>query len=265
MNKSDKALQLIKELEDNQDRPISPNLKENLDNLTQLTEGCSNIVFRQFDFGNGLCGFIVYIEGIVKSEHIQDHALRPFLMHLTEQINEHEEALQNTLSISSVATETSMSKVAASIIEGNAVLFADGHSKGLILNIKGGQRRSIEEPITESTIRGSREGFTESLRVNTALVRFRVKTFQLKMISFKIGTKTKTDVVLAYIDGLADPKVIDKAKKRIKKIKIDAVLESGYIEEFIEDDTYSPFPQLQSGVTVPSPFGFFPCLKMYKG
>lgn len=90
------------------------------------------------------------------------------------------------------------------------------------------------------------------------------------MISFKIGTKTKTDVVLAYIDGLADPKVIDKAKKRIKKIKIDAVLESGYIEEFIEDDTYSPFPQLQSGVTVPSPFGFFPtlpivCLKMYKG
>lgn len=245
MNKRDKALQLIKELEDNQDRPISPNLKENLENLTLLTEGCSDIVFRQFDFGNGLCGFIVYIEGIVKSEHIQDHALRPFLMHLTDQIDEHEEALQNTLSISSVALETSMSKVAASIIEGNAVLFADGHSKGLILNIKGGQRRSIEEPITESTIRGSREGFTESLRVNTALVRFRVKTFQLKMISFKIGTKTKTDVVLAYIDGLADPKVIDKAKKRIKKIKIDAVLESGYIEEFIEDDTYSPFPQLQ--------------------
>lgn len=212
MNKRDKALQLIKELEDNQDRPISPNLKENLENLTLLTEGCSDIVFRQFDFGNGLCGFIVYIEGIVKSEHIQDHALRPFLMHLTEQINEHEEALQNTLSISSVAIETIMSKVAASIIEGNAVLFADGHSKGLILNIKGGQRRSIEEPITESTIRGSREG-----RVNTALVRFRVKTFQLKMISFKIGTKTKTDVVLAYIDGLADPKVIDKAKKESKR------------------------------------------------
>ncbi|KIN49679.1 hypothetical protein B4146_0817 [Bacillus subtilis] len=62
MNKRDKALQLIKELEDNQDRPISPNLKENLDNLTQLTESCSNIVFRQFDFGNGLCGFIVYEE-----------------------------------------------------------------------------------------------------------------------------------------------------------------------------------------------------------
>ncbi|SPU14200.1 spore germination protein [Bacillus subtilis] len=257
MNKRDKALQLIKELEDNQDRPISPNLKENLENLTLLTEGCSDIVFRQFDFGNGLCGFIVYIEGIVKSEHIQDHALRPFLMHLTDQIDEHEEALQNTLSISSVALETSMSKVAASIIEGNAVLFADGHSKGLILNIKGGQRRSIEEPITESTIRGSREGFTESLRVNTALVRFRVKTFQLKMISFKIGTKTKTDVVLAYIDGLADPKVIDKAKKRIKKIKIDAVLESGYIEEFIEDDTYSPFPSCntQKGRT-PSPPSF---------
>lgn len=62
MNKRDKALQLIKELEDNQDRPISPDLKENLDNLTLLTEGCSDIVFRQFDFGNGLCGFIVYEE-----------------------------------------------------------------------------------------------------------------------------------------------------------------------------------------------------------
>lgn len=142
-DKRDKALKLIKELEEHQDRPISPDLKENLDTLTLLTEGCLNIVFRQFDFGNGLCGFI-YIEGIVKSEHIQDHALRPFLRHLTDQIDEHEESLQNTISISSVASETSVSKVAASIIEGNAGLFADGHSKCLILKIKGGQRRSIE-------------------------------------------------------------------------------------------------------------------------
>ncbi|MCD2486522.1 spore germination protein, partial [Staphylococcus aureus] len=92
--------------------------------------------------------------------------------------DEHEEALQNTLSISSVALETSMSKVAASIIEGNAVLFADGHSKGLILNIKGGQRRSIEEPITESTNRGSREGLTESHRVDTARVRPQAESSQ---------------------------------------------------------------------------------------
>lgn len=114
-DKRDKALKLIKELEEHQDRPISPDLKENFDTLTLLTEGCLNIVFRQFDFGNGLCGFI-YIEGIVKSEHIQDHALLPFLRHLTDQIDEHEESLQNT--ISSVASETSVSKVAASIIEG---------------------------------------------------------------------------------------------------------------------------------------------------
>lgn len=65
-------------------------------------------------------------------------------MHLTDQIDEHEEALQNTLSISSVALETSMSKVAASIIEGNAVLFADGHSKGLILNIKADKEEALK-------------------------------------------------------------------------------------------------------------------------
>lgn len=94
-------------------------------------------------------------------------------------MNKREKALQNSLSISNVAAETSVSKVAESIIEGNAVLFADWHSKCLILKIKGGQRRSIEEPITESIIRGLREGFTESLRVSTALVRFRVKTLQL--------------------------------------------------------------------------------------
>ncbi|WP_445291681.1 spore germination protein [Bacillus sp. RHFS10] len=98
---------------------------------------------------------MVYIE----VEQIQDNAFRPFLRHLTDQIDEHEEALQNTLSISNVAAETSVSKVAESIIEGNAVLFADGHSKCLILKIKGGQRRSIEEPITESIIRGLREGY----------------------------------------------------------------------------------------------------------
>lgn len=245
MKRNTRSRQLLTKIENNQDKPVSPDTAMNFEYLKQRTKDCSDVVFRHYNFKDAGSGFIVYIEGIVQSEYIQDHALYPLLKHLTERTFDINGDLQNQLSISSVSTESNLNKVPQAMIDGNAVLFADGHSECLILKIKGGQRRSIEEPITESTIRGSREGFTESLRINTALVRFRIKSLQLKMTAFKIGTETKTDVVLAYIDGIAEPSVIQEVKSRINEIHIDGVLESGYIEEFIEDDTYSPFPQLQ--------------------
>lgn len=80
--------------------------------------------------------------------------------------------------------------------------------------------------------------------MNTALLRFKLKTSSLKMLSMTMGTETKTNVVLTYLEGIADPKLIKDVKERLNKIKIDGILESGYIEELIEDHPFSPFPQM---------------------
>ena len=90
-------------------------------------------------------------------------------------------------------------------------------------------------------VRGPREGFTETLRINTVLIRRKLKTHQLRFESMTIGKQTKTDVVLAYIQGIVKPELIEEVKKRLEQIKTDSVLDSGYIEAYIEDAPYSIF------------------------
>ncbi|WP_139488242.1 spore germination protein [Brevibacillus dissolubilis] len=132
------------------------------------------------------------------------------------------------------------------ILSGDTVIIADGFEKVLILSSRGWKTRSVEEPMTESVIRGPREGFTESIRTNTALVRRRIRDPLLHFRAMKIGKRSKTDVNVAFIDGIVKPGLVDEVFQRLERIKIDAILDSGYIEELIEDVPLSPFVTIQS-------------------
>lgn len=130
------------------------------------------------------------------------------------------------------------------LLSGQSILLIDGVYGGLSISTRGGQQRAIEDPATEVTVRGPRDGFTESLRVNTSLIRKRIKDPNLWIENFKIGEVTRTDVALMYIKGIANDKVLEEARKRLNTIKIDAILDSGYIEQLIEDKTYTIFPTM---------------------
>ena len=115
--------------------------------------------------------------------------------------------------------------------------------QAFFIDLKKCDKRNIEEPIIEAVIRGPRDGFTESLETNISLVRRRLKTPKLKMEGMIIGQLSKTDIVITYLDGIVKDSLVEEVRKRINKINIDAILESGYIEELIEDNSYSVFPQ----------------------
>jgi spore germination protein len=215
-----------------------------LQTMKKVFSDCSDVIFREISVTPASRGFIVFIDGIVKSEEISDHTLLP-LFALHSRISDPEELEQETLIVPQTAPCPTYEEAADNILAGNAVLFIQGHDHGITINARGGARRGVEEPQTESVIRGPREGFVENLRTNTALLRFKIKSSDLKMKSFVIGDKTKTSVLLAYIEGIIDPKLVEEATRRLQEIKIDGVLESGYIEELIEDQPFSPFPQLQ--------------------
>nr|WP_246168760.1 spore germination protein [Paenibacillus antarcticus] len=207
----------------------------------------SDMVYRDIQVAQDQKAFLFYIEGIVDSQEIESQMLKPFIIGYVE--NEDKKSIdtpQNSrVSLLQASKGTTWGDVITAVINASVVLLMEGSNEAQIFNVRGGVRRSVEEPQTESVIRGPKEGFTETIRVNTALIRFKIKTPKLKMVSFVIGEETKTDVVLSYIDGLADPKQIRDVTKRLKDIKIDGILESGYIEELIEDHPYSPFPQMQ--------------------
>ena len=135
-----------------------------------------------------------------------------------------------------------MHQAVNSIVSGEALLFIEGEDKALVIGVKRVQGRQVEEPDTETSIRGSREGFVENLAVNTTLIRKRVKNPNLKIEMMKIGQQTKTDVCICYIKGIAKDEIVNEVKERLKKIKVDGVLDTGIIEQHISDYRFSLFP-----------------------
>ena len=93
-------------------------------------------------------------------------------------------------------------------------------------------------------VRGPREGFTEVLHTNVTMIRRRIKHPKLRFHTVNIGRLTATEVALFYIEGIASPDLDNEVKQRLQRIDIDGIIDSGYLEEFIEDYPYSPFPQI---------------------
>jgi spore germination protein KA len=132
------------------------------------------------------------------------------------------------------------------LLSGDTYLLIDGSTKAFVIPTRGWDARSIDEPQTEQVVRGPRDGFTENLRTNTALVRRRIRDPELRIDAMNVGKRTKTDINIAYIKGIVKNGLVEEVKKRIGRIEIDGVLESGYIEELIEDAPLSPFTTIMS-------------------
>lgn len=132
------------------------------------------------------------------------------------------------------------------ILSGNTIFFIDGTKEAFSVSTRGWDTRSVDEPVGEQVVRGPRDGFTENIRSNTALVRRRIRDPLFRIEGMKIGKKSQTDINIAYLKGTVKEDVLKEVKSRLEKIKIDAILESGYIEELIEDSPLSPFPTIQS-------------------
>ncbi|TDY51373.1 spore germination protein KA [Alicyclobacillus sacchari] len=231
--------------------PVSDHLDENLTIMLKAFSECADLQVRPLRVGHARDACILYLTGMVSATDLSEEALRP-LMYDFAPVDGHvnnwlaSDRIRNEgIVLAQVGRADTFCQVIDEIVGGRAVLFVDGLPQAFLLSTSGQERRGISEPETESVVRGPREGFTEDLEANMALLRHKIRTPQLKASSFTLGQYTKTQVLLVYIEDLADPKVITEAKRRIGSIEIDGVLESGYIEELIEDQPMSPFPQFQ--------------------
>lgn len=165
-------------------------------------------------------------------ESIPLHALRDTL-------------LEDTLYHSEGFAERNISILIDSLLRGQSVVVIDGLNEAIVIETRKISQRSIEQPATEQVIRGAREGFIESLGTNISLLRYRLQTPDFRVKSMQIGTKTKSKVAVCYMEGITNPGIVQEVNKRLSTIDIDAVLDAGYLEQFIEDNHWSPFPQIQ--------------------
>ncbi len=229
---------------------ISESLQENLDRIRQIFGASEDVVIREFSFGYGhqTRGALVFIEGLIDMPLVNDNIIKPLMYGGNFALR------KNTATVLSIKVIKSMMLPAADIrdayeikdavngcLAGDAALFVNGFKQALVVNCKGFEKRNVEDPQSESVIRGPREGFTKNLRTNTTLLRRKIRNPDLIMETMKIGKRTATGVCIAYLRGVASPELVEEIKRRLNNINTDAILESGYIEQYIEDSPLSVF------------------------
>jgi spore germination protein KA len=136
--------------------------------------------------------------------------------------------------------------VVDAVLGGDAILLVDGVDHGVALSARSWPERAIEEPVSEANIRGPRDGFIETMRINTMLLRRRIRSPHMKMERIVVGRRTQTPVDLIYLKDVADPALVREVKSRIGRIDVDSMLDSGMLQEFIEDQPSSPFPLMMN-------------------
>lgn len=230
---------------------INSSLAANEAKLREQFHHCSDIVFRSFTLHDDTKLLMVYLDGMVRVESIEEAILKPLLYNGLPQGIDHIQSLPEMLGrewlpFTDVKTVDSMEDLVNQILQGGLSILVDGQSSSLIVQVRDYETRSIQEPKKESTLRGSKEGFVENIRTNTSMIRRRIIHPNLKMESCKIGTYTQTEVVLVYIQGLADENVLSEVREKLDKIEIDGVIDSANIEEWIESSSFSLFSQIQN-------------------
>ncbi|WP_428910953.1 spore germination protein [Niallia sp. Krafla_26] len=128
------------------------------------------------------------------------------------------------------------------MLNGNIIMAIKTFPKFISINIPIENTRSIEEPSTQTVIRGPKDGFIEGYVTNQSLIRRRIRNSKLRFEEFTLGKDTKTKVAIGYMDGIANESIIEEVRKRLNKIKVSAIFESGNIEELISDKSSSVFP-----------------------
>ncbi|SHI86539.1 spore germination protein [Desulfofundulus thermosubterraneus] len=231
---------------------LSPDLETNLKQIKAILDKCSDVVYREFVFAQNeqIRLALIYTDGLADKTQVGDQITKALALEVPmavpgQEISKNralEFIKQRGLCINEIQQTSKLRDVIQAILSGDSVLLVDGHDIAIVNGTKGWASRAISEPEAEPTVRGARESFVETLRTNTALLRRRINSPNLKIEVFKLGEITNTDVAIAYIEGIVNEKLVAEVKSRLQRIKVDAILESGYIEELIEENPWSPFP-----------------------
>lgn len=231
-------------------QPVSKKIDENIAWWKEQFSDCADIKMRPMCLGKnmGIRCFLSYIEVTGGSNMMDESVLGKMLNRLSDMPKEqvYEAVEQNGLGVSDATPFATMREAADGMLTGDTILFLDGFGKALKIPDKGYPGMSLQETDSEKAIRGSNEGFGGSIKQNTALIRKRLRSPNLRVKERKIGTRSNTNVDLVYLDGLIYPQILQEIENRLGQFEIDGVQDSGVLEQLTERYWYSPFPQFQT-------------------
>lgn len=225
-------------------KEISEKIEDNISYLKEVLKDASDIVYREFSAGDSKF-LLMYIDGMGDKVLLDEFILKPLLLRGSE-AESLSKVKERIVAVTDLREVEELNKAVDAMLSGDTMMLMDGEVKGFVIASRAWPSRGVGEPSGETVVRGARDGFTETIRFNTALVRRRIRDTRFKIKPNPIGVRSKSDVVIMYIEDIVNQNVLKECEERLSKINIDAVLDSGYIEQLIEDNKFSPFPQIQS-------------------
>lgn len=237
------------------EHPLYFDLQQNLEQIRQELGNSPDLKIREYEIGNSkVQAASVFIDNLTDKVVVDDFIMRSLMIDTAQETfkntasdkNVFDYIKKNALAIGEVRVIEDWNGLMMSILSGNTVILIHGYAESISGDTRGGKSRELSEPSSQVVIRGPKDGFTEDIATNVSLIRRRIKSPKLWLESMNIGHVTNTTVAIMYIKGIVNDQLLEEVKHRLNDIKIDGILESGYIEQLIQDHPSSPFPTIYS-------------------
>ncbi|KKK38220.1 spore gernimation protein [Mesobacillus campisalis] len=220
---------------------LSSGLKENLAKIQSTFCDTPDLVIRKLVIKQtGSQAAVIYLSGITDSKAIFNNVLDPLLF---KNDREHDEA-DFKVSLGHIREADSWPEIEDALLNGETVLFVEGLAEAYIYDTPKFPSRSIEDSPVETYLAGAHVGFNEMASVNVALIRHQIHNRELKIKEMTVGERGKTKLSILYLADVVNPEVLKELENRIKQLNVDSIINAGVLAEYIEDQPYSPLPQL---------------------
>ncbi len=231
---------------------MNNSVQEIKDRLTAAFAGSADLTIRSLTLKSrcSLSAVVITVEGLCNKEALSQSFLNPLLAYDFAAMNAqqaYDTVISSVLASSDVVELKDERQIVPFITSGFAVFGVDGADGLVAVGVQGYSFRGVSEPESEVVQRGSREGFTEPLRVNMSMLRRRIKNPDLVFEQITVGSKSKTQLMLCYLQSAASMCLLQKLRQRLGSCDLETVLASGYLAEYLEDPHTS---RLFSGVGI---------------
>lgn len=229
---------------------VTDNIAHNKKVFEDIFSECADIKMIEMSLGTdkAVCCMVAYIEVVAGASSYGASEIGRLLGTLSDKTaaEVYEILKTNGKGMTDITLYADLKEAAEGLLTGDMILFVDGLDRVVKIPDKGYPRMGVQNAESEKVTRGSNEGFSDSIKTNTALIRKRLRALELKNVETKAGRRTGTLVNLMYMEGIAQKEVLDEIMRRLEGFEIDGILDSGMIEQLSETHWASPFPQFQS-------------------
>lgn len=219
--------------------PLSVYLDENLQNVKIYTDNSSDVIIKPGTIRQNRIS-VLTCEGMANTDTLAELIYNKLNTLGNDDPMKPEELMSRLFGEYLTAAEqlelTTLGDVVLKMQSGFAIILINGCVKAIGIGVQGYKTRGIDEPSSELNVRGSREGFVEAVRTNMAMIRRRIKSPTLVFDMKPMGSRSNTDICVCYISDKADPKLLENVKNRLNSVELNTILESGYIQPYLEGD-----------------------------